>query len=584
MPIGFLPGGGTSVLPRALGLPSRSRRGGASRSPKRSSSGATRRITLGRVNGRRFAFNAGLGLDAEAVRRVDGMGRTRRRQATGRPRVRARGRPLRSLRGAATWSRARGEGLGRAAFAFVANGSPYTYAKRLAAADRARGRSSSSGSTSSRPSASGGARSSRRFGGRCSGIPRHGNVLYGHDLDRIEIVCDEPTPLHADGEDLGDVEGRFRGRARRRLGLHLAALRCPAMAQVAQASHELRRVIDEDREVDGLGEQELLDLYRSMVLLRTYDERSVVYHRQGRIGTYAIFWNHEAMQAGSVHALDDEDWIFPSYRESAIGLLRGMPPATVLHWWRGHPAGWWNPADYNVASICVPIATQVPHAAGLAWGKKLKGERACAIAYFGDGATSEGAFHEGANFAGVMQAPLILFCNNNQWAISTPVSAQTRAETLADKAVGYGMPGVRVDGGDVLAVYEATREAVERARTGDGPTFIEACHVPRRAARDRRRSARVHRPRARRAGEEERVPRPLRALSAPARRPRRRARRRRSRPRRPTSMRAGIAAAEAEPDADIGLIFEHAYVEPAARSSGACRAAADSRRRRWLSS
>ncbi|MGH2936175.1 MAG: thiamine pyrophosphate-dependent enzyme, partial [Gaiellaceae bacterium] len=212
-------------------------------------------------------------------------------------------------------------------------------------------------------------------------------------------------------------------------------------------------VIDEDREVEGLGEQELLALYRSMILLRTYDERSLVYHRQGRIGTYAIFWNHEAMQAGSVHALSDDDWIFPSYRESAIGLLRGMPPATVLHWWRGHPAGWWNPADYNVASICVPIATHVPHAVGLAWGKKLKGERACAIAYFGDGATSEGSFHEGANFAAVMQAPLILFCNNNQWAISTPLSAQTRAESLADKAVGYGMPGVRVDGGDVLAVY-----------------------------------------------------------------------------------------------------------------------------------
>src|SRR6266403_1208948 len=139
-----------------------------------------------------------------------------------------------------------------------------------------------------------------------------------------------------------------------------------------------------------------------------------------------------------------------------------MPPATVLHWWRGHPSGWWNPADYNVASICVPIATQVPHAAGLAWGKKLRGERTAAIVYFGDGATSEGAFHEGANFAAVMQAPLVLLCNNNQWAISTPLSAQTHAETLADKAVGYGMPGVRVDGGDVLAVYEATREALER--------------------------------------------------------------------------------------------------------------------------
>jgi pyruvate dehydrogenase E1 component subunit alpha len=251
------------------------------------------------------------------------------------------------------------------------------------------------------------------------------------------------------------------------------------MAQVVPAEGDMRRVIGDgeaqpDGEVEGLGEQDLLELYRAMVLLRTYDERSVVFHRQGRIGTYAIFWGHEAMQVGSFHALGREDWIFPSYRESAIGLLRGMPPETVLAWWRGHPAGWWVPRDYGVASIAVPIATHVPHAVGFAWGKKLRGEPACAIAYFGDGATSEGAFHEGANFAAVMRAPAILFCNNNGWAISTPVAAQTRAPTLADKAIGYGMPGIRVDGGDVLAVYEATREAVERARRGDGPTFVEA--------------------------------------------------------------------------------------------------------------
>src|SRR5438445_7246699 len=233
------------------------------------------------------------------------------------------------------------------------------------------------------------------------------------------------------------------------------------MAQVLPGEHELRRVIDEDREVEGLGEGDLLELYRSLVLLRAYDERSLVYHRQGRIGTYAIFWNHEAMQVGSVHALEDEDWIFPSYRESAIGLLRGLPAATVLSWWRGHPAGWWNPADYNVASICVPVATHVPHAAGLAWGKKLKGESAIAIVYFGDGATSEGAFHEGANFAAVMGAPLVLFCNNNQWAISTPLPAQTAAESLADKAGGDGLPGFDVDRCDDVAVDGPTRVAVD---------------------------------------------------------------------------------------------------------------------------
>jgi pyruvate dehydrogenase E1 component alpha subunit len=333
------------------------------------------------------------------------------------------------------------------------------------------------------------------------------------------------------------------------------------VAQVASGEHDLRRVIDEDREVDGLGEQELLDLYRSLVLLRTYDERSVVYHRQGRIGTYAIFWNHEAMQAGAVHALDDADWIFPSYRESAIGLLRGMPAATILHWWRGHPAGWWNPADYNVASICVPIATHVPHAAGLAWGKKLKGERAVSLAFFGDGATSEGSFHEGANFAAVMQAPCVLLCNNNQWAISTPLSAQTRAAALVDKAVGYGMPGVRVDGGDVLAVFEATREAVERARNGGGPTFIEALTyraAPHATADD----PRVYIDLARVEQEKQnecvgRYERYLRRhgilhddLDAAIRQDA------------AEIMRAGIAAAEAEPDPSPELLFEHAYVEP----------------------
>jgi pyruvate dehydrogenase E1 component alpha subunit len=320
-------------------------------------------------------------------------------------------------------------------------------------------------------------------------------------------------------------------------------------------------VLDEEREVDGLGASDLLDLYRSMVLLRTYDERSLVYHRQGRIGTYAIYWNHEAMQAGAVHALADEDWIFPSYRESAIGLLRGMPPATVLHWWRGHPAGWWSPADWNVASICVPIATHVPHAAGLAWGKKLRGEDAVALCFFGDGATSEGAFHEGANLAAVTQAPLVLFCNNNQWAISTPLSAQTRAESLAAKAAGYGMPGVRVDGGDVLAVFEATREAVERARAGGGPTFVEAVTyraAPHATADDPR--AYVDMARVEEEKRNEclgRYERWLRArgllddeLEAAVREEALEA------------MRRGIAAAEAEPEPDPELLFDNAYVLP----------------------
>jgi pyruvate dehydrogenase E1 component alpha subunit len=306
---------------------------------------------------------------------------------------------------------------------------------------------------------------------------------------------------------------------------------------------------------------ELLELYRRMVLLRVFDERALVYHRQGRIGTYAIAWNHEAIQAGATFALGEDDWIFPSYRESPIGLVRGMPPATILQWWRGHPSGWWNPLDWNVASICVPIGTHVPHAAGLAWGKKLKGDPGVAMVFFGDGATSEGAFHEGANFAAVMQAPLVLVCNNNGWAISTPLSAQTHAETLADKAVGYGMPGVRVDGLDVLAVHEAAQEAVERARTGGGPTFIEAVHyraAPHATADDPR--AYIDAERVEEEREHECVGRFERYLLAAGVLDDALVAKVRSDAE--AAMRTGIAEAEAEPPPDPALLFEHAYADP----------------------
>jgi pyruvate dehydrogenase E1 component subunit alpha len=339
------------------------------------------------------------------------------------------------------------------------------------------------------------------------------------------------------------------------------------------AEHEefpLRRVIgDGHRTADGdhsLSEDQLLQLYRSLVLLRAYDERSLVYHRQGRIGTYAIFWGHEAIQAGAVHALESRDWIFPSYRESAIGLLRGMPAATVLSWWRGHPSGWWNPTAYRVASICVPIGTHVPHAAGLAWGLRLRGEDTVALVVFGDGATSEGSFHEGANLAAVMQAPLVLLCNNNQWAISTPVTEQTAAPTLAHKAAGYGMPATRVDGTDVLAVHQAVSEAVARARLGEGPTFIEALTyraAPHATADDP--SSYIDPDRVEEAKRQECVGRfeeyllrvdlltsalveEIRAEAFEV-------------------MRAGIAAAEEEPRGDPSLVFEHAYANPPASLS-----------------
>ena len=288
------------------------------------------------------------------------------------------------------------------------------------------------------------------------------------------------------------------------------------------AERGLRRVIGDgesvpDGEVEGLDESDFLELYRQLVLLRTYDERSLVYHRQGRIGTYAIFWNHEAMQVGSHYALERDDWIFPSYRESAIGLLRGMPPATVLSWWRGHPAGWWNPLDYNLASICVPIATHVPHAAGLAWGKKLRGEKTVAIVYFGDGATSEGAFHEGANFAGVLpRAARPLLQQQPVGDLDAPVRPDGRADARRQGDRLRHAGAARGRGGRARSLRRDTRGG--RAGTGRRrPDADRGGHLSLGAARDGRRPDRVHRRGAGRGGAGAGVSGPVRAVTCAGR-------------------------------------------------------------------
>ncbi|MGH2806795.1 MAG: thiamine pyrophosphate-dependent dehydrogenase E1 component subunit alpha [Actinomycetota bacterium] len=232
-----------------------------------------------------------------------------------------------------------------------------------------------------------------------------------------------------------------------------------------------------DRDVpEGLTKKDLVELFRWLVLLRTFDERSVALQRQGRIGTYALYWGEEGTQAGALYALDDSDWVFPSYRQNAIGVLRGVPAATVLAWWRGYGGkhGFWNPREHRVGPICVPIATHLPHAVGVSWAAKMRGDSTGALAWFGDGATSEGDFHEAMNFAAVFKTPTIFFCVNNQWAISTPIERQMATETIAEKAAAYGMPGVRVDGFDPIACWKATKDARERARAGGGPTLIEA--------------------------------------------------------------------------------------------------------------
>jgi pyruvate dehydrogenase E1 component alpha subunit len=227
---------------------------------------------------------------------------------------------------------------------------------------------------------------------------------------------------------------------------------------------------------DGLGDKELVELYRWLVLLRTFDERAVALQRQGRIGTYALYWGEEGTQAGALFACSEKDWVFPSYRQNAIGLLRGVPASTVLAWWRGYGGklGFYNPREHRVGPICVPIATHLPHAVGVAWASKIRRDGVASLSWFGDGATSEGDFHEALNFAAVLKVPTVFFCVNNQWAISTPYSKQTATPTIAEKASAYGMPGVRVDGFDPLACWKATRDALERARSGEGPTLIEA--------------------------------------------------------------------------------------------------------------
>ncbi|MFW6152807.1 MAG: pyruvate dehydrogenase (acetyl-transferring) E1 component subunit alpha [Halobacteriota archaeon] len=245
------------------------------------------------------------------------------------------------------------------------------------------------------------------------------------------------------------------------------------------------RLLDADGElVDGaevppeLSDEELVDMYRHMRLGRHFDERAVSLQRQGRMGTYAPLSGQEGSQVGSAFAMDDEDWLFPSYREHIASVVHGLPLSKTLEYWMGLEEGNQAPEDVNIFTVAVPIATQIPHATGAAWASRLQGESRAFVVHFGDGATSEGDFHEGLNFAGVFDAPVVFFCNNNQWAISVPRERQTASETIAQKAVAYGFDGIQVDGMDPLAVYRVTRDAIDKAKEpGEGerrPTLIEA--------------------------------------------------------------------------------------------------------------
>lgn len=223
-------------------------------------------------------------------------------------------------------------------------------------------------------------------------------------------------------------------------------------------------------------ETQLREILVDMVEARTQGGRLWNLQRQGQVGTVAPVDGHEAVAVATAHALDpSHDWIFPQYREP-LALQRFGPEVLEQYMLYniGHPDGSRLPPSVRVAPISISLATQIPHAVGLAWGMTLRNEPGVATVFFGDGSSSEGDFHEAANLAGVLRAPVILLCVNNQWAISTPLHQQTAATALADRAAGYGIPGVRIDGNDAAEVYDAVDQARQRALHGDGPTLIEA--------------------------------------------------------------------------------------------------------------
>lgn len=231
------------------------------------------------------------------------------------------------------------------------------------------------------------------------------------------------------------------------------------------------RVVGEPPSLDADG---LRTLYRKMVVSRVFDQRMLNLQRQGRVGTYAPISGQEAAQVGSASALLPDEWLFPTYRDYAAMYTHGMPLKRLVQFPMGHPDGAMAPPDVGIYPVSIVIASHLPHAVGVAWASRLQDEHKAFIAYHGDGATSEGDFHEAANFAGVFEVPLVFFCQNNGWAISVPRHRQTASRTIAQKAQAYGFGGVLVDGNDVLAVYKAVHAALDRGRKGGGPTLIEA--------------------------------------------------------------------------------------------------------------
>jgi len=225
---------------------------------------------------------------------------------------------------------------------------------------------------------------------------------------------------------------------------------------------------------DTLSDEQVLDYYQFMIVCRHMDEIAFKLQRSGRMGTYPQNKGQEAAAVGvAAAARKGVDWIVPCYRENAALWMHGLPMHFVLLHWMGDERGNQIPEGVCQLPLCIPIGTQMLHATGMAWAFKMRKEPKVAITFFGDGATSEGDFHEAMNFASAFQTPTVFICQNNQWAISTPREQQMNSETLAQKAIAYGMPSMQVDGNDLFAVFKAAREAIERARAGGGPSFIE---------------------------------------------------------------------------------------------------------------
>ncbi len=248
---------------------------------------------------------------------------------------------------------------------------------------------------------------------------------------------------------------------------------------VYEARTERLEILDLEGKVDlelmpEVDQELALKLYRHMIRMRAYDSKALRLQRQGRMGTWPPSLGQEAVQAAVGMAMDEKDWLIPSFREPGTMIAHGVPAHLIYAHWAGDERGACYPENIRCFPPAVPVGSQWQHGAGVGLSLKLRKERAAAVVFGGDGSTSEGDFHEGLNAAGVFKANTVFVIQNNQWAISVPLSHQTAAETLAQKAHAYGVPGIQVDGNDVFAMTLVAREALERARSGGGPTLIEA--------------------------------------------------------------------------------------------------------------